>query len=372
MNLGRVRAIAGVAAGLGLVGTLIGAFTGEASIWPSYLLAFLFCWGLASGAVALLLLHQLTAGGWGFLIQRPLEAAAKTMPLVLLMFVPVVVGMHDLYHWTHAEAVAADPLLQHKAPYLNTPFFIGRAAFYFVVWMGLTFALVKWSSKPSRLQKISGIGLVIWVLTTTFAAFDWAMSLDPHWFSTIYGLLFVVGQGLGTLAFAIAVLFLLRGTDLDALLNTKRTHDLGKLLFAFVMLWGYMNLSQFIIIWYGNLPEEIVWYVHRTEHGYQGLTLAVVFLQFVIPFFALLSRKPKRRLGVLASIALAILFVRLVDLFWLVMPGGLRPEAGVTIADISAPMMLAGIWLLAFTFLLGQRPLLNREDPRLEEVLHAH
>ncbi len=372
MNLGRVRIVAGGAAALGLVGTLISAFATDTSIWPSYLVAFLFCWGIASGSVALLLLHQLTAGGWGFLIQRPLEAAAKTLPLVLLMFVPVLIGMHDLYHWTHAEAVAADPLLQHKAAYLNTPFFIGRAALYFVVWMALAFALVKWSGRPSKLQKIAGIGLVIWVVTTTFAAFDWAMSLDPHWFSTIYGLIFVVGQALGTLAFAIAVLFLVRGTDIAELLNTKRTHDLGKLLFAFVMLWGYVNLSQFIIIWYGNLPEEIVWYVHRTEHGYQPITVGLVFLQFVIPFFVLLSRRPKRRLGVLAIIALGILFVRLVDLFWMVMPGALRPEAGLALADVAAPMMLAGIWLLAFTFLLGRRPLLNREDPRLEEVLHAH
>lgn len=372
MNLGRIRLVAGVAAALGLVGTLVAAFTSDTSIWPSYLLAFLFCWGLASGSVALLLLHQLTAGGWGFLIQRPLEAAAKTLPLVLLMFVPLLLGMHDLYHWTHAEAVAADPILQHKAAYLDTPFFVGRAALYFLVWMGLAFALVRWSGRPSKLQKIAGVGLVLWVVTTTFAAFDWAMSLDPHWFSTIYGLIFVVGQALGTLAFAIAVLFVVRRTDLAAILTTKRTHDLGKLLFAFVMLWGYMTLSQFIIIWYGNLPEEIVWYVHRTEHGYEGLTVAIVFLQFVIPFFLLLSRRPKRRLGVLATIALAILLIRVVDLFWLIMPGALRPEAGLQIADVAAPLMLAGAWLLAYTFLLDRRPLLNREDPRLEEVLHAH
>ena len=367
-QLGRVRIAAIAASAVGLVGLIVSALTSESSVFPSYLLAFLFCWGLAGGALALLMVHQLTGGAWGFLIQRPLEAAAKTMPLIALMFIPVVLGMHDLYHWTHEDAVATDALLQHKAAYLDTTFFVARAVVYFAIWLALAFALSKWSTRPSILGKVAGPGLVLYVFSTSFAAFDWAMSLDPHWFSTIYGLIFVVGQALGALAFAIAMLHLLRGGELGHAMTTDRIHDLGKLLFAFVMLWGYVNLSQFIIIWYGNLPEEIVWYTHRNEHGYHPLTIGLVFLQFVIPFFALISRHPKRRLGVLAGIATAILAIRLIDLFWLIMPGELRPHFSLTIADLAAPLFLGGLWFTFFTFNLSRRPLLNHEDPRLEEA----
>ncbi len=270
----------------GLIVCLAGAVFDAPQFFRSYLVAYLFAIGFPLGCLSLLMLHHLVGGNWGFVIQRLLEAGARTLPLMALLFLPIAVGAHELYLWARPEAVAADPLLQQKSLYLNLPFFYGRAVFYFAVWIVLGHLLSKWSVEQDRsgaadltrrLQTLSGPGLVLYGLTVTFAMIDWAMSLEPHWYSTVYGLSFVVSNGLAALALAICVAAaLVEQGPLARLAGADHFHDLGNLLLAFVMLWAYLGFSQFMIIWMENLKEEIPWYLHRTSGGWQVIALALV------------------------------------------------------------------------------------------------
>jgi hypothetical protein len=297
----------------------------------------------------------------------------------------VLAGMGRLYVWTHADVVAGDPILQHKAAYLNVPFFIGRAAFYFAVWIGLMHYLKVWSVElestgdyrrvSRRLRGLSGGGLVLMGLTITFSAVDWAMSLNPHWFSTIYGVMFIVGPALSAMALVIVVLARL-STDppLCRAVDAETLHDLGKLMLAFVMLWAYMNLSQFIIVWSGNIPEENPFYVTRMQGGWQWLGLIVLVFHFLLPFFMLLSRDLKRRPGRLARVAAIVLVMRLFDLYWVVGPdlaGHGASQLHAHLFDITAPVGLVGIWLWYFARQLASRSLLPVGEPEATRWLEA-
>ncbi len=378
VSLDRARIPSAVAALVGLVACVVFWIQDPPSFFRAYLFGYLFWLGLALGSLSVVMVHHLVGGAWGFLIQRLLEAASRTIPLMLVLFVPIALGTHDLYHWTHKEAVAQDEMLRHKAPYLNETFFYLRALFYFGTWSLLAWVLTRWSYQQdrtgsgrlsNRLEKLSGPGLLLYVITTSFAAIDWVMSLDPHWFSTIFGLLFVVGQGLATFAFGIFVLCLVRHTyGLRASLSVDRLHDLGKLLFAFVLLNAYLQLSQFLIIWFGNMPEEITWYLHRTRGGFEWLAYLLVAFQFLLPFFLLLSRHTKRHFGVLGAAALLILTMRFVDLYWLVMPSATVHHLHVRFVDVVAPLALGGMWIFMFLSNLRKHPLLPLKDPRMTEV----
>lgn len=356
----------------------VGAFQNLGQFYQSYLLGYVFWVGLALGSLALLALHHLVGGGWGFAIQRLLESATRTLPLLVLLFVPIFFGMRELYLWANPEKIAADAILQHKTPYLNVNFFWIRTAAYFAIWMILIFFINKWSldqdrsanpSLANRLQKISGPGILLYVLTLTFASIDWVMSLDPHWFSTIFGFVFVIGQAVLTMAFAIvAVNWLAPHKPLSEVLRTQHFHDLGNLLMAFVMLWAYISLSQFIIIWSGNLPEEITWYLHRLHGGWQWLALGIVVFHFALPFVLLLSRRTKRRIEILSKVALAMIFMRLVDLFWIVAPNFHPEKLSIHWMDILAPLGIGGLWLATFVWQLKERALLPINDPRMHEA----
>jgi len=300
-----------------------------------------------------------------------------------VLFIPVALGAGDTFHWMDAEAVANDHLLSHKAPYLNYGFWLVRAGVYFAIWSVMVYLLNSWSKKQdetgegflsNKMKTLSGPGLVMYFLTMTFASIDWAMSLEPHWFSTIYGLIFVEGQALTAMAFCIVVLaFARRNPALGEAATVDRIHDLGKLQFAMIALWAYLNFSQYLIIWYANLPEETVWYAHRIYGGYEYLAMFLVFGQFVLPFFLLMTRLTKRRMQTLAGIASYILFVRLVDLYWLVMPTEHHTELHVTVGDIGAPLGLFGLWFVFFYWNLSQRTLIVEKDPRwLERRAHEH
>jgi hypothetical protein len=295
-------------------------------------------------------------------------------------------GTHELYLWASPEAVAKDAILQHKAPYLNVPFFIIRAAIYFVIWSGLAYLLSKWSleqerqgetGQAQRMQRLSGLGLVLYALTILFMSVDWIMSLDPHWFSTIYGILFMGGQGLSALAFAIAVAVLLsRAEPMSRVIAPAHLHDLGKLMLAFVMLWAYFSFSQFLIIWSANLPEEIPWYLRRWGGGWQWVGLALIFGHFVLPFVLLLSSDIKKSGRTLIGVALTIILMRIVDLFWNIGPLHHEESFGATWLDAVAPIALGGIWLALFLWQLQTRPLLPMGEPYLAEALehgrHGH
>lgn len=377
-RLQKLALIVGVIA-LALCGA--GFMLNKTQFFQSYLFGYLFWFGITVGCFSVVALHHLVGGGWGFVIQRLLESGSRTLPLMFVFFLPLFFGMQDLYLWARPEA-AADAILQQKAPYLNVPFFWIRAVFYFVVWGAFIYFLNKWSHAQDRtgyplltlkIEKIAGPALVVYVLTMTFAAFDWVMSLEPHWFSTIFGVIFVVGQGLTTLAFAIIGVKLLEEREpISGVIQSKHFHDLGNLMFAFVLLWAYVSFSQFFIIWSGNLPEEITWYMHRLHGGYGAMAVVIVIFHFFIPFALLLLRKTKRRSKVLVKIAVAMFFIRMIDLYWTVAPNFNEGKFSVHWMDILAPLGIGGVWMAMFIAQLKGRALMPVNDPRLAEAFAGH
>jgi hypothetical protein len=381
----QVDALAGwarLAAGVGLVALLIGAALDPAQGFRSYLFAYLFWMGVPIGSLALLMIHHLSGGRWGLGIRRILEAAGRTLFFAPLLFLPVAAGVGRLYIWSHADVVAADPVLGLKAAYLNVPFFLGRAGVYFACWALLVHFLSRWSLErdatrdarlSARLEALSGGGLVLLALTLTFAVVDWAMSLNPHWFSTLYGFIFIVGSLLAAMAFVILLVAWMGEEDpLADLVSRESVHDLGKLLLAFVLLWAYIAVSQLIIVWSANLPEEIPFYLRRLDGGWLYVSVLIVALHFVLPFAMLLSRELKRNARVLAQVAGGLLVMRLVDLYWLIGPDlqghgahGFHPHW----LDLAAPVGLGGLWLLLFTRELKDRPLVTPGDPEVAELL---
>jgi hypothetical protein len=325
------------------------------------------------------MLQYLTGGAWGVVVRRPCEAAVRTLPIAALLFLPVALGIPRLYHWSQAAFMAHDEILRHKQAYLNLPFFLGRAALYLGVWSLIGWLLRRWSKQEdqgvgpvahSRMARLSGPGLVFWGFSVTFMAVDWILSLDPHWFSTIYGMLIMAGQGLSSMAVLIALLVLLSSRrPFSQFLTARHLHDLGKLLLALVMVWAYFSFSQFLIIWAGNLPEEIPWYLERLRGGWQYVGVLLVLCHFVLPFFLLLSRDLKRNFKLLAGVALFIVFMRMVDLFWQVEPGFSKGRFSLSWMDLAAPVALGGLWLFFFLGNLAGRPVLPLNDPHLEEAL---
>lgn len=357
----------------------IGLFVNPPQFFQSYLMAYMLVLGLTLGCLALGMIHQLSGGAWGVVIRRPIGAATRVLPVLTLLFVPILIGMHHLYEWTHADVVARDEVLQAKRLYLNTPFFVIRAAAYFLIWNGLTYFLNRWSLQQDRtgdprlarrMQLMSGGGLVAYGLTVTFASFDWLMSLDPHWFSTIYGVLLMGGQGLSAIAFLVVVLiWLSRTPPLDAVIIPDHLHDLANLMLAFVMLWAYFAFSQYLIIWSGNLPEEIGWYVHRLQPGWRLVAVALVIFHFIAPFLLLLSRAVKREPRTLAAVAGGVLVMRLVDLFWLIAPEFHHGGLWVSPLDVVLPLSLGSIWLGCFLWQLRGRAILPVHDPEFDETV---
>jgi hypothetical protein len=357
------------------IACLAGAFLWTDQFFRSWLMAWLLFLGLALGSMSIEMLHFLTGGRWGFVIRPPMEAAARTLPVLVILFLPVLLGMYHLYPWTDTAVVASDAVLQHKRPYLNVPFFLVRTAIYFTVWIGGTVLMTRWSAQQNDVRKyrairsLSAVGLILYVFTMTFAALDWAQSLDPHWYSTMWGFLFVIGQGLTAMSFLICILIVLsRYPPLNTVITEKHLHALGKLLLMFVMMWAYFSFSQLLIIWAGNLKEEVTWYVHRLKTDWQWVGLALVVLQFLLPFFMLLSRSLKRHASSLFVIAALVLVMRQVDLFWLVMPNVFEHGFHLHVLDIAAPVAIGGVWLVAFLWILRRRPLLPVNDPDFLEA----
>ena len=369
-----------------------GAFLNADQFFLSWLIGFLFCLSLALGSLALLMLQHLSGGQWGLVARRVFEAATRTLPFVALLFVPILFVLPRLFLWAQPEAVQADHVLQLKAPYLNVPFFVVRAIIYFVFWLALVWILNKWSAEQDRgvgvttmdsirFRKVSAPGLLFLVLTVTFASTDWIMSLDPHWFSTVFGLLTMAGWGLTSLAFAIAVLALVAPDPAGSLLNPRHFHDLGKLLLAFVMLWAYLSFSQFLIIWSGNLPEEIPWYLQRIRGAWGVVAILLVVGHFALPFLLLLSRNLKRHSGLLAKVAVFVLLMRLVDLIWLVAPtfshsvpgeaAGHNAGFAIHWMNFAVPIGIVAVWLFLFARQLRARPIFPVNDPYFQEAF-AH
>jgi len=370
----RSLVVGAVALILGIAGGLFNAD----QFYRSYIWCYMFFIGVPLGATALLMLQYLTGGAWGVVIRRPCEAASRTLPLLLILFIPIVIGIPHLYQWSHADIVANDSLLQHKHIYLNVPFFLIRAGMYFVGWLLIAHLLYRWSGEQDRgdtraggrLTAISGPGLIFFGFSVTFMAIDWILSINPHWFSTIFGLLFIAGEALSALACLICLLVLLsHRPPLSDVLTHRHLHDVGKLLLAFVMVWAYFSFSQLLVIWSGNLPEEIPWYLNRFAGGWQYIGVALVLLHFALPFALLLSRDLKRDFKLLSRVAMLVIAMRFVDLYWQVAPDFHKAQFTVSWMDFVLPVGLGGIWLWAFLWQLELRPLLPLGDPHLEEAL---
>jgi hypothetical protein len=371
--------IAGV---LGVVLAVAGFFmSGADRFFQAYLVAYTFWMGVVLGCLALLMIQHLSGGVWGIVLRRPFEAAVRTLPIMAVLFIPIALGMHSLYEWSTPEG-AADPLIQTKALYLNTPFFLARQVFYFAVWSTIGILLSRWSVEHDRtgdpalidkMSKLSGAGLLIYGLTVTFAMVDWTMSVNPHWFSTIWGMLYAGGQGLSAFAFGSVVLLMLAETaPLNRVITKHHFHDLGKLLFAFLMLWAYLSFSQFLIIWSANLPEEIPHYLNRWENSWKYLSIFVVVGHFMIPYALLLSRDLKRNRSKFRVIALWILCSRLADYYWHVAPEFHHEGFSFSLLDIALPLALGGIFITLFVSNLTGRSLLPVNDPALDKALHHH
>jgi len=364
------RALTIGVAGLALCG--VGWFLNPDQFYRAYLVGFLFWNGVALGCLAIAMLHQLSGGAWGVVIRRILESATRTFPVTAVLFLPLLLGIHSLYTWSNPAAVAADKVLQHKAAYLNVPFFMSRAALYFAIWMTVAYFFNKWSLAQDRsgaepwqtkMEALGGPGLLLYGATVTFSSIDWVMSLDPHWYSTIYGILFLGGQGVSALSFVIAVIVLVAARPpMSEAITDKHLRDLATLLFAFIMLWAYFSFSQFLLVWAGNLPSEIPWYLKRMTGRRMWVGLFLVVFHFALPFLLLLSREFKRNRKWISRMAIWVICMRVVDLYWV---------TGFDLhwLNVAAPVGVGGIWLAAFFRQLKQRPLLPLHDPELEGAL---
>jgi hypothetical protein len=386
------RTSALTAGAVGLVACAVGFVIDRDHFFRSWLIAYLLFLGIALGSMGLLMIQHLSGGAWG-VFRRVFEASSRTLPLLALLFLPIVLGMTSLYPWTRADVVQQDEVLLHKVAYLNTGFFLLRALVYFVGWILIAWTLTRWSRRQDegdmsvnlRLQYLSGGGIVFYAFAATLASIDWIMSLNPHWYSTLFGFLFVGAQGLSALAFTIVVSALLvKRAPMASLLKPSHFHDLGKLSLAFVMLWAYFNFSQYMLIYAANLIEEIPYLIARTSHGWQYVALFLVVFHFAVPFSLLLSRDLKRMPHRLIWVALALLLVRYIDLVMLVSPEfdatGVNVhmmagehEAGFYVhwLDLAAPLAVGGLWLGMFFTQLAQRPLLAFRDPYLHESLET-
>lgn len=373
-------------AALALALCVIWAFRNADQFFRSYFLAWTFWLEVALGAMALLMLQHLTGGEWGLVIRRILEAATRTIPLLAVLMIPILFRLKQLYLWDQPQLASLDPVIQHKHAYLNAPFFLARVAFYFVVWFVLVYFLNKWSWEQDetraprikrRFEALSGPGLVLYGLTVTFASIDWVMSLEPDWFSTIYGMIFMCGQGLLTLCFVIALLMLLaQHKPLADVVRPSHFHDLGNLTLTFVILWAYVSFSQFLIIWSGNLTNEIPWFLRRMTGGWQYLALFVVVFHFALPFLLLLSRARKRDMVRLTKLAVAMIIIRWATVYWMVAPGyaqkvapnGAGSRFMLSPLDLLASIGIGGLWLAVFAWQLKGKPLLPLGDPSVARM----
>ena len=383
-DVSRLQSRAFMVGAVALLLSLYGALSSPERFYYSYLMSFMLVLGLTLGSLGLVMLQHLTGGHWGIIIRRPLESATRTLPLVVAFFLPIaLIGVKYLYGaWLNPEELRKEPLSEFQQSYLTQGRFELRAFIYFIVWLLLMYIFNYLSKQQDerpedralrrRLKMLAGPGIILYVFAMSFAAIDWVMSISPHWASTIYGFLFVAGQLISSMSLMIAVVVLLARTEpFSAVLQRRHLHDLGKLLLAFVMLWAYFDFSQLLIIWSGNLPEEITFYLTRLNGGWGVVAVLVLIFHFFVPFFLLLSQSLKRSNKLLPRVALWLIFMRLVDLFWMTRPE-FTSRAVPSWLDLLLPIALGGLWLGFFAFNLKQYPLLPLGDPKLAEAIEHH
>lgn len=354
------------------------------TFYETYLMSYMWVLGLALGSLGLLMLYHLTSGLWGVVIRRPLEAATRTIPLLAVLFLPIIFGgMNRLYSaWLDPEKTKEEPLSHMQQDWLTHNGFVWRALIYFLVWAALIVVFNSWSRQQDTNQNdrmlrrkfklVAGPGIILYVFGISFAAIDWVMSISPHWASTIYGFLFVAGQLISSMSLMIAVVVLLSRTEpFASVLKPRQLHDLSKLLFAFILLWAYFDFSQLLIIWSGNQPEEISFYRTRLNGEWGYVAVIVLLLHFFVPFFVLLSSDLKKNKNLVPKVAIWMIFIRLVDLYWMTRPE-FTSRAVPGLLDFIVPIALLSLWLAYFAWNLRQWPLLPLGEPKLPEVIGNH
>lgn len=380
-DAGMPRVMALAAGGVGLLGSAAVFAMSKETLFPAYLTSFMFWTTVGLGGLFFILLHHLVGATWSVIIRRIVESIMSNLPIMAILFIPIIIGLPELYEWSTPDKVEEEALrhlLHHKAPYLNAPFFLLRAAIYFGIWTVLGTILRKASlrhdSEPSpelieKMRKVSGPGMLLFALSLTFAAYDWLMSLDPYWYSTIFGVYIFAGTFLAILAFTTLIVAFLRWQGVLAEeITIEHFHDLGKLMFAFTVFWTYIAFSQYFLIWYANVPEETVWYLHRWEGNWNVVSLFLVAGHFVFPFIYLLSREPKRNIPAMTLISVWILFVHWVDLYWIIMPNfshhfHVAPKE--LLAHAATFLGIGGIFVFCFWNRLISRPIVPVNDPKL-------
>jgi hypothetical protein len=375
----RIPVIAAVCALLGVVACAILGPANPKQFFFSWLVSFLFFLSLALGALFFVLIQYASQGGWGIVLRRIGETTFATVPVMAALFLPLLLGLNDLYSWTIPGAAEHDALLRWKAPYLNVPFFLIRAALYFGIWSFIAVLYYRGSSGQdvtgdprvsARLRRLAGPAIIVLALTQTFASIDWIMSLTPHWYSTMFGVYFFAGSFVGFIALLSVVSAAMRGAGLlDTVISAEHLQDIGKFLFAFTAFWAYIAFSQFFLMWYANLPEETFWFKTRIEGSWLPVSLLLMAGHFVAPFFYLMGRRVKRNGATLAVGGAWVLAMHFVDIYWQVMPTlhpeGLRPSA----LDVAALVAIGGCFVAAASWLMRRQALVPMRDPRLAESL---
>jgi len=385
----RLRTLALGIGGIALIIWAVGAYFNTEQALRSWLLGFIFWGGIGIGSLGVLMLQYLTGGAWGIVVRRFVEAGSRTLPVIFLLFIPLAIGVytHNIYEWTHLPPT--DHAIEARGIYLLPWFWIVRSLIYFGLWGVMVYLLNKWGAEQDttntveesrlvleRASRFSGPTLVIYALVVTFAVVDWMMTLDPHWFSTMWGLLFVAGWALSCFCFVVALLaYLSDKSPMNGVLGKRHFHDLGKLMLALVMVWAYFNFSQFLIIWSGNIPEETGWFITRMTGGWGYIGVALIVFHFAFPFLVLLQQDFKRKARWLATLAIFILVMRLIDMFYTIGPSH-RVTAGmeqgafyISWLDFVAPIAVGGIWLWWYFGELIKRPLVPAKDPYFEEAI---
>jgi len=358
--------------------SVAGAFVAPGSFYSAYLIGFMFWLGLSLGCMAILMLHHLVGGAWSVVIRRILESGMMTLPLMFVLFIPILLHLPKLYPWAQPDKLASDAKLADIAhSYLNFNGILLRYILYFAIWVGMAYFLNRWSTEQDsiagqstlRFRVMSSIGLVIYSLTISFAVIDWVMSLQARWISTIYGLLFVAGEALSAFCFVVVIESILgKRKPMSEYLTDTEVHDHGKLMLAFVMVWAYFNFSQWLIIWAGNLPEEIPWYVRRLHGGWETVGLFLVVFHFAVPFALLLSRQLKRKARTLVRLASWLILMRIVDIFWHIEPSS-HPTFHFSWLHFTIIAGIGGLWMAYFFYNLTSRPLLPVNAPQTLRLL---
>lgn len=375
---GRFGTLALIIGAAGLALSAVGFLIDPHQFFHSYLVSYAYWVSLGVGGLFFVLLHHLVGVEWSIVLRRITETVMVTLPVMAVFFLPVIFGMHDLYHWSHPEAVAEDPILQGKSGYLNPVFFIVRTAIFFAVWFVLARLLYRYSIRQdqgenttSKMHNLSAAGMILFAFTVTYAAYDWLMSLEPHWYSTIYGVWFFAGSILTYLCFTVVFGLFLRGKGvLETAIKTDHYHDLGKLMFAFTIFWAYIAFSQYFLIWYANIPEETIYYLKRWNGSWQTVSLVLVFGHLMFPWLALVSRGAKRNLLFLKLIAIWVLVMHWVDLHWAVMPNHHKDGFHLSWMDVSTMLGIGGMFLWYFFRRFSAQALIPVKDPKLDVSLN--